>query len=210
MVRYLKLIIIIFGSIGIIAASFFYFQNKTDISYALEYADKIDYAELAKSCPDGYIYPCLRDVFESYLAEVSLTGTSMGLKMVFSVMDYDKDRTKRFKSEQHRDLQYSINYLEINNMAIKNPIKRYHGFDSLYGGYIATLTRYYDKAYHFSDNIIIGLEGHEGIKTLNDKALEADLTQQLEVLKNDYYSTKQVVEIFLEAELNKINAGRGE
>ena len=206
MVRYLKLIVLIFGTIGLIAASFFYLQNKRDIAVAWDYSDKIDYNYLLSQCPEKYVYPRLKTEFSDYLTKVSLTGTSIGLKMVFTVMDEDKANVDRFPNDKYRDFQYSIHYLELNNLALNNPFKRYHGFKPLYGGYIATLTRFYEKAYHFSDNIIIGLEGHEGIKSLQNAQQQKRLTQQLESIKTDYYQIKQDVEIFLDSELKRLDA----
>ena len=96
MVRYLKYIVLIFGGIGLIALSFFYLQNQHDISMALEYKNKIDYHDLTQKCPPskGDISPCLYPVFEDYLKNVSLTGTSIGLKMLFNVVEKEKDIKK--------------------------------------------------------------------------------------------------------------------
>ena len=116
MVRYLKYIVLIFGGIGLFAASFFYLQNKNDITVALEYRSKIDYEHLNKNCPikeKDYIFPCIKNEFKEFLDHVSLTGTSMGMKMVFNVMDDDRAQTTVFPSEELKALHFSINYLEL-------------------------------------------------------------------------------------------------
>ncbi len=209
MVRYLKYIVIIFGSIGVIAASFFYLQNKTDISMALKYKSKIDYDHLSKNCKikkEDYIFPCIKKEFADYLNHVSMTGTSMGLKMVFNVMDEDKEKTKYFKTDELKRLHFSINYLEINNLALNNAYRRYFGFQSLYGGFVSTLQQYYGKANEFNDNIILGLEGEEGIKTVKDSKSLEELKMRLESAKNEYYKIKVEVQDFLDQEFKRMEA----
>lgn len=207
MVRYLKYIVIIFGSIGIIAASFFYLQNKTDISMALEYKSKLDYDYLSDTCSSKeYIYPCLKSEFNDYLQHVSMTGTSMGLKMVFTVMDEDKALTKKFKSDDIKNFHFSVNYLEINNLAMNNAYKRYFGFKSLYGGFVSTLEQYYKKAYEFNDNIILGLESVDGIEKVSNPEEVKLLKSRLELAKDDYYKIKNEVQQFLESEFKKLEA----
>jgi hypothetical protein len=207
MVRYLKYIILIFGGIGVIAVSFFYMQNKTDISKALEYRGRIDYQYLSENCKvidKDYLYPCIKAEFADYLNHVSLTGTSMGLKMVFNVMDEDRENTTLFKDENTKQLHFSISYIEINNMALQNAYKRYFGFENLYGGFVSSLEQYYGKAYEFNDNLILGLESAEGIKKLkSDKEIQI-LRNRLELAKNDYYQIKNEVQEYLESEFKRL------
>lgn len=208
MVRYLKYIVLIFGAIGVIAVSFFYLQNKTDISVALDYKSKIDYEYLAQICKikdRDYIYPCIKQEFAKYLEHVSLTGTSIGLKMVFNVMDEDRERTTVFQSEEVKGLHFSINYLEINNLALNNAYRRYFGFENLYGGFVSSLQQYYGKGYEFNDNLILGLESADGIKKLKDEAEIQHLNARLEAAKNNYYKIKNQVEEFLEVEFKKLS-----
>lgn len=207
MVKYLKFILIVFGTIGLCAATFFYLQNKNDISVSLEYKSKIDYDHLKENCRinDGdYMFPCIKNEYKEFLTQVSLTGTSIGLKMVFNVMDKDRALTSKFKNEDIKSLHFSINYLEVNNLALNNAYKRYFGFDGLYGGFISSLPQYYKKAYEFSDNLILGLEGVDGIKKVKDPQEFQNLNDRLEAAKAEYYKTKDVVQDYLDAEFKRL------
>ena len=209
MVRYLKYIVLIFGGIGIIAVSFFYMQNKTDIAQAIKYKGRIDYDYLNKNCKlieKDYLFPCIKAEYEDYLNNVSLTGTSIGLKMVFNVMDEDKARTTLFSSEEIKQLHFSINYIEINNLALQNAYRRYFGFKNLYGGFVSSLEQYYGKAYEFNDNLILGLESADGIKKLKSNEEIQILISRLETAKNDYYRIKNEVQAHLESEFRKLEA----
>jgi len=187
MIKYLKWIVLVFGTIGVIAASFFYLQNRTDIGVALEYRGRIDYRYLHENCREkekDYLFVCIKNEFEKYLEMVSLTGTSMGLKMVFNVMDQDQDTTTIFgNNNELKRLHFTINYIEINNLAMNNAYRRYFGFKSMYGGYIASLQQFYRKANAFNDNLIIGMEGPEGISKIVDPTKKQDLTTRLESSK---------------------------
>lgn len=209
MIRYLKLIVIIFGSIGLAVGSFFFMQNKKDISTAISYNSILDYDYLVKECKnieDDYYYPCLKEKFSEYLSQVSFTGTNIGMKMVFTAMDHDKFITKKFDNDKIKNLNYSLNYLEINNMAIKNITQRYYGFDFLYGGYIASVGRFSEKAYPFSDNLIIGLEGVDGIYSLNEGPVKQEFIQRFELLKDEYYQARDDLKSFIEEETAKLES----
>jgi hypothetical protein len=209
MVRYLKWIIIIFGSIGICVATFFFLQNKHDISRAMDYKSKIDYAYLEENCPEAsgkYYTPCLTNVFAEYLSDVSFTGTNIGMKMVFNVIDKDKDNVTFFKTELSKDIHYSLNYLEINNLALAHAYKKYFGFDFLYGGFIATLNENYVRGYIFSENIFIGLDGPDGIKKITNEELKKSLSIRLKKIKTNFYRIKLEVETFVESEKIKLTA----
>lgn len=207
MVRYLKWIIIIFGSIGICIASFFLLQNKHDIARALDYRSKIDYSYIQDNCNEAikkYYFVCIKNIFAEYLSDVSFTGTNIGLKMVFNVIDKDKDGEQFFKSDDLKNMHYSINYLEINNLALNSAYRKYFGFDMLYGGFIATLGENYVRGFNFSENIILGLEGVDGIKSIKDKAQREILYKRLKDAKSHYYKIKEEVELFIDTEKEKL------
>lgn len=209
MVRYLKYIVIIFTAIGLVAVSFFFMQNKKDILLAMEHEDYIDYDYLTENCQQkqgNSIYPCLKVQFNKYAEKVSLTGVSMGLKMVFNVMDEDKEKNSFYSSKDIRDLHYSIHYLEINNIAISQPYKRYHGFKNLYGGYLASLQQFYKKSYEFSENIIIGLEGSEGLKKIIDQSEYQRLELRLKSVKERYFALKKQIDSYLDLEIQRLSA----
>lgn len=209
MVRYLKYIVLIFGGIGVLAGSFFYLQNKKDISAALDYRSRIDYDFLRSSCslPIGEsIFSCLKTEFDSYLKEVSLTGTSFGLKMVFNVLDEDKDSLTRFKDENLKNFFYSLHYLELNNMAMNNVYRRYHGFSFLYGGFVASLKQYNAKARRFSQDIIIGLEGPKGLVLIKDSEEYDEFFKRFNRVKNEYYKIKTESDDYIEKEWERLEA----
>ena len=204
MVRYLKWIVIIFGSIGLLIGSFFYLQNKEDIHVAWSYKDKIDYLYLREKCEQNYVFPCLKPLMNEYFQKVSMTGIGFGMKMAFTVMDQDNDNTDFFKSEQEKNMRFSLNYLVLNNMAMNRVYQNYHGFQKLYGGYLASLEQFYGKAHRFSEDIITGLQGPEGISLIQDKKIKSDYLNELEALKKDYYSIKKNSEKFNNEEMSKL------
>ena len=207
MVRYLKLIVIIFGSIGLMVGAFFYFQNRIDLGYAWEYSDQIDYDYLATQCNElpVYVYPCLYKVMEEYFQKTSLTGTSIGMKMAFNVMDYDKFQTKYFETDKVRDVQYSLNYIEINNLAMGNAYKHYYGLEGLYGGFLSSLRRFYEKGSYFTDGLIQGLEGPDGIEQVQNDVVKGNFQEKLKDLKENYYQIKKEINNFLTREIEKLS-----
>ena len=209
MVRYLKYIVLIFGSLGIIIGSFFVYQNRIDISAAMEYNSILDYDHLKSNCDNiekDYYFPCLKDKFAQFLSKVSLTGTNIGMKMVFTVIDEDKGRTTFFETDKQKQIEYTINYLEINNMAIDNVYRRYFGMETMYGGFIASLNKYYEKAYEFSENLIIGLESHEGIKSLSKEEYRQQALSRFQIVKENYYRIKKESQSFIESEVKRLEA----
>lgn len=206
MVRYLKYIVAIFGTIGLLVGSFFYYQNRVDISQVLTYRSTIDFDYQKENCPSkDDVYPCLKTEFSKFLKGVSLTGTSMGLKMMFNVMDELKYASKSYKNDKIKNLSFTLKYLEINNMAMDNAYRRYFGFKSLYGGFISSLENYYSKAYVFSDNLIIGLSSSEGIQSISDEESKALLEKRFENIKASYYRIKEDVERYRETEEHRLS-----
>ena len=201
MVRYLKYIVLVFGTIGIIIASFFYFQNKTDIHRAFSYKSKIDFKSLRVQCHAKVgesVFPCLKSEFTNSLVGASLTGTSFGMKMVFNVLDEDKDQFTVVRDSNIKNFIYSIHYLEVNNLAIGNVYKNYFGFSFLYGGFLTSLQQYLKKANRFSQEIITGLEGPKGLMMIDAKKEHSALYQRFEEVKKKYYLEKVKANKFIE------------
>lgn len=205
MVKYLKYIVIVFGGIGLLVGSFFYLQNKRDIEYAWAFEDQLDRENLLKDCPDGFFYPCIKKEFSSLVTKTSLTGTSMGLKIVFNAMELDKESNQQFSSEQLKDFYYSVFYLEINNLAMAHVYRNYNGYEFLYGGFVGSLPRFYQRAYEFSENIINGLAGPQGTSQLKDSEEKAQLVNSFEQVKNEYFQLKSQVNEFIEKETKKLS-----
>jgi hypothetical protein len=211
MVRYLKYIVLIFGSIGVMAASFFYYQNRNDISVGLEYRDIIDYEYLKEHClgvEKSYYYPCLKEKYIEYLAKVSFTGTNFGLRMMFNVMDHDKSLTTKFETDDIKNIHYSINFLEVNNLAMHNAYQRYLGLDALYGGYLATLREYYPKAQLFSTGIITGLESAKGLESLSKNQETKELKFRFELARKRFYAIKKESQEFIDSEIARIESSQ--
>ena len=207
MIRYLKYIVIVFGTIGISVAGFFAFQNRVDLGRTLDYRSIIDYDYLKTHClkiEKEYYYPCLKIKYEEFLEGVSLTGTNMGLRMMFSVMEEDKQNAQYFKNSKHRNLAYTLNYLEVNNMTMENAYQRYFGLSALYGGFLASLREYYTRAEIFSEDLLAGFESPKGISSLEDQTLRSKLMKRFRIIRADYYRIKQEASDFIEIETARI------
>lgn len=203
MIKYLKYIALVFGSIGFMAASFFYYQNKNDLKFSFEFNERIDYEYAKKNClavSDNYYFPCLMKEYKDFLKHVSLTGTNIGLRMMFKAMDEDKIAWTKYSDQKVKNIYYTLNYLRVNNMAIANAKKRYFGFDALYGGYIASLDEFYERAFEFSENLIRGMESSEGLTQFQDPELNKEF---LEVRK-EYFELKSKVQEFISSERERI------
>lgn len=208
MLKFLKYIFLIFGSIAFIIMLFFFWNNKHDVTTAFEYRNQLSYDGLKQTCVNvqkDYYYPCLRERFADYAQKVSLTGISIGLKFVFDTLDDDKENVKFFQSEKIRDLHYSINYLEINNIVIENAYKRFFGFnlDFSYSHYIIRMRDHYENAYKFSDNLLIGLKGDEGISSVKDPVVAQQLVLRLEAVEAQYKKVKNDADKFIQLEVDK-------
>ncbi|MBD65483.1 MAG: hypothetical protein CME62_09770 [Halobacteriovoraceae bacterium] len=209
MVRYLKYIVIVFGSIGLLIASFFIYQNRVDIKTAWNFNPHFELEYLKKNCPQSdadYYYPCLRKIFQDYLGQVSLTGTNMGLKMVFSAMDEIKEHQTKYPEPQHAQIAYTLAYIDLNNLALDNAYRRYFGLSQMYGGFVASLGKYYPKAFEFSENLIIGLRSNEGLEQLADSDLKKKFVYQLNQYEQEYYRIKKEVTDFIEKESAELEA----
>jgi hypothetical protein len=173
--------------------SFFVYQNKKDLSIAYDYYDKLSYDYQVEHCKDqnGYNFPCFLDDFESYLENVSLTGVSIGLKLSFNYLDDEKESVSLFRSEKVKDIHYTVNYLKLNNLAIRYCCDHFYGFDYLYSGYLSSLRRFLDKGESFSMNLIEGLRSDEGIKELSDASERQKYYAQINAIEGEL---KQLVD----------------
>lgn len=208
MLKFLKYIFLVFGSIALAIMLFFFWNNKQDVTTAFEYRNQLSYDGLKQSCVDvkkDYYYPCLRPRFAQFASKVSLTGISIGMKFVFDTLDEDKENVKFFESDKIRDLHYSLNYLEINNIVIDNAYKRFFGFDLdfSYSHYIIRMRDHYENAYKFSDNLILGLKGDDGISSVKDEKALKELTQRLESVEAQYQIVKSQADAFIQIEVDK-------
>lgn len=208
MLRFLKYIFLIFGGLALGIMFFFFSNNKNDVLTAIEYRGPLSYSGLQETCLNvekKYFYPCFKERFEEYVSKVSLTGVSLGLKLAFNVLDEDKENTTYFKNDKLKDVNYALHYLVINNLAIDNAYRRFYGFEFTYGGYILKLQDFYKKAYEFSDNIIEGLEGKEGIDSIAKKDVQQAqmLLKRLEQIKTRYQEVRSKAQNFMRVEVEK-------
>lgn len=207
MLRFLKWIFLIFGGLAIALLSFFFFQNKHDITVAYDHYDKLQYTSLKKTCLNikkDYYYPCFVKEFKKYLDLTSLTGMSIGLKMAFNFVELDKENTTFFDSEAEKDIVYSLNYLELNNLAIKSSYKRFFGFEFTYGGFVGKVQDNLEKASAFSNGIIEGLKGKDGITKLNNPVLEEKMHERLNLLQLELKGSQEQVRSWLDIEIKKL------
>ncbi len=204
MLRFLKWIFLIFGGLALVIMTFFFIQNKHDLTMAFEHRTQLNYAGMRQTCLNvekEYYFPCFKESFSMYLEKVSMTGMSLGLKIAFNFIDDDKANTKYFDSELERDLTYSLHYLEINNLAVAQSYKRFFGLDFTYGGFVGKVQDNLDRATMFSEGIIKGLQGKDGITKLNNPALEEQMHTKLSELENDFAQKKNEVTAWLKAEI---------
>lgn len=207
MLRFLKWIFLIFGGLAFGILSFFFIQNKHDLKEAWEYRSKLDYTTMKKRClnvEQEYYFPCFKKEFSKYLERVSITGMSLGLKMAFNFIDEDKKNTKYFESELERDLQYSINYLELNNIAMGQSYKRFFGLKFTYGGFVGKVKDNLEKARAFSSGIIKGLKSKEGITKLNNPILEEQMHVKLAAVEKQFEQKKKDVQAWLDNEISML------
>ena len=92
-----------------------------------------------------------------------------------------------------KDLTYSLNYLEINNVAIDQSYRRYFGYEFTYAGYLSKLRDYYKNAFEFSDNLIYGLKGKDGISAVKDLKERQLLQKRFDKIFSALFSCKKPV-----------------
>lgn len=188
MLRFLKWIFLIFGGLALSVMIFFYSQNKKDIHLAMDYREKLSYDYLKENCPvneKNYFYPCFKKEFEKMTSQAGLTGVSIALKFAFNFMDTDKENQKAYSGDE-MNIVYSLNYLEINNIALDESDERFNGFKFMYGGYLSSIRDFLKGAKSFTDGLIAGLEGEEGIAKLQDEDKVIEYSEKLNRLKAQY------------------------
>lgn len=204
MLRFLKWIFLIFGGLALGIMTFFFIQNKHDLTMAFEHRTQLNYSGMKQTCLNiekDYYFPCFKKSFTKYLEKVSMTGMSLGLKMAFNFVDDDKANTKFFNSEIERDLTYSLHYLEINNLAIAQSYKRFFGLEFTYGGFVGKVQDNLERASKFAEGIVKGLKGKDGITKLNNPILEEQMYTKLSKLEDEFAQKKQEVESWLKVEI---------
>lgn len=208
MIRYLKYIFLIFGTLAFAVMAFFSFQNRKDIGLAWDYWDRLDYDTISKNCETKgqYYYPCFKREFQSYLEKSGLTGVSIGLKLAFNFMDEDKASTTLFETNEVRDFHYALDYLELNNMAISQSYLRFYGFKNLYGGYLSSLRDFLDGAKKFSDNLVKGLEGENGVLSVKDEQARSLLLDRFEKVSREYELAYGEARNFVDTEIEQFLA----
>jgi hypothetical protein len=206
MLRFLKWIFFVFGGLGLLVMSFFYIQNRTDLHLYFNNKSLFEYDYLVETCKgveDQYYSPCFLDTFESYTQKVSLTGISLGLKTAFTFIDKDKELNKKF-SRTENNIRCALNHLSINNLALSNSTKRFHGLEFTYGGYIGKIKDFLAKGMSFSDGIIKGLKSSDGIKSLQNQVLEASYNEELTKIEAEYQNIQNDVNAWLEREIKQL------
>ncbi|MCO4753691.1 MAG: hypothetical protein KC478_04380 [Bacteriovoracaceae bacterium] len=209
MIRYLKYIFLIFGGIGLLIIGFFCYQNQHDLALVWDYKSKLDYDEVSENCPTAqgnYYYPCFKERFTELTEQSGLTGIGFGLKIAFNFMDDDKATTTVFANENIKNIQYALNYLELNNLAIKNSYKRFFGIKKMYGGYLSSLRDFLDGAEKFSGNLIKGLESEEGIVSIEDEKVRLEVQARYDMISSEYKAEYAKAREFVESEIEKVLA----
>ncbi len=208
MIRFLKYIFLVFGLLAISIAGFFAYNNRVDLkrAYAVKNIISFDYAK--NNCPEVKeklsSFPCLKLKLDQYFSDVSLTGISIGLKFAFNFLDEDRENSHYEAGEKFKEFIYTLHYLELNNMAIKQSTKRYFGFSFMYSGYIGSLERFSEKSFEFSENLIKGLRSKEGIQVLKEPELVKSLNERLLILEKEYLNYKEETKSFINQEIKRL------
>jgi hypothetical protein len=209
MLRFLKWIFLVFGGLGFSIMCFFFFQNKHDLQVYFGTKDTLSYEVLQTTCINAnekYYFPCFKESFRKYLTNVSLTGTSLGLKTAFNFVEDDKLNQKLYKTQKEADIRYALNHLVINNLALNNATNRFYGFDFTYGGYVGKIQDFHTKAREFSDGIIEGLKGKEGINSVVDPLKKSEFESDLAIIESEYKDSQDLVSKWLDSEVKRLKA----
>ena len=167
MLRFLKWIFLIFGGIALCIMTFFFIQNKHDLGVAWDYKNRLNYNVIKENCKSGqnYNYPCFKNEFETYIKEVSLTGISIGLKFAFNFMEEDKTNIEDLKGgEKEKEIVYSLNHIELNNIALRNTYRRFFGFKFTYGGFVGKIQENLERSTYFADGILVDCKEKKGFR----------------------------------------------
>lgn len=181
----------------------FFLHNKSDIVESFKARGSLDYTAMKESCPvtetSSYV-DCFFIQIEEFMKKRSLTGVSVALNWGFEFLEEDKKNSKQFEDGIIKDVFYSLQYLKLNNLALKYAKNSFQGFNFLYGFYLSGLYDFYSKAFDFSDNMIKGIESTDGLIKIDDEPQKNEFNESFQNLKNDYHSLKDEVENFLEKE----------
>lgn len=198
MLRFLKYIFLIFGGLALSVMIFFFVQNKEDLSVVWEYKNKLSYEKTKKECVKKELFICFKNEFNEFSDKVSLTGLSLGLKLAFNYLEKSKSLSK----STYKDIEYALKHLEINNIVIAKTNNRFHGFKTLYGGYIGKMIDFLKSAKEFSKNLMIGLEkSPEGLKSIKNNEVKARFEAEYLKIKQKFNDEVLKIETFIEKQV---------
>lgn len=187
MIRYVKYIGLVFGSLMGCLVAFFAYQNWPDLSAAYEYRTKLSYENIAQSCESkfcGSNYYCFAQKYSEYLDQVGLTGINIGLKMGFNFLEEDRSHQLEPQSVKAQSC-YALFHLNMNNFAINQVARRFTGLDFTYGTFLSSSQDFLKKAEKFSDGLLTGLDSNQGIEQLAEP-FRAELGEKLFFEKKKY------------------------
>lgn len=200
MLRFLKYIFLIFGSLALGIMIFFYFQNKEDLGSVWNNRKSISYEVISKECPDEH-YNCFKERFDAFSSKVSLTGLSLGLKLGFNYLEESKEKSDL----KYKDIEYALRHLELNNTVIKYTNNLFFGFEKLYGGYIGKMIDFLAQAKDFSNNLIIGLTKSEnGIDSVQDIDTKIKFEIRLNRIREELDLQLNKIQQFINREVERI------
>jgi hypothetical protein len=205
MFRFLKWTFLILGTLGLLIMIFFYSQNRQDLHLYYSGKDSLSYDTVKENCPQAsneYYFKCFIVNFKNYLEGVSLTGTSLGLKSAFTFIDEDKINNKSFEGVEN-DVRFALNHLKLNNLALVNATKRFHGFEFTYGGYIGKISDFNERANDFSIGIIEGLKSDSGIKAL-PVTIRDKYSIELQSLEFEFFKISKTVQAWLDLQISEL------
>lgn len=206
MLRFLKYIFLIFGSIALAIMIFFYFQNKEDLNVVWDNRNELEYVNIQKDCKKQ-AYECFKEKFEDLSKKVSITGLSLGLKLAFNYLEEEKEKS----TVEYKDIEYALRHLEINNIVIKYTNHKFHGFKNLYGGYIGKMVDFLASAKDFSNNLIIGLTRSDaGITSVKEIDKKIKFEIRLNRIREELKTQETKIQTFIDKEIERIQSAQKE
>jgi hypothetical protein len=202
----IKIVVILLIVMTLTFAGFFYAQNKQDIAVYFKYKEQFEYSSIQKNCKPfkGSHFDCILKLFKDYTSQVSLTGINFGMHTIFDLIEEDKKKNKFYQDSAEKDVVYSLYYLQLNNLVLHQVRENFRGLESLYGAYISALDEFLPKAYKFSNNLIAGLKGVDGLTMIKDPSKQAEYSQMLDNIIQVYNKEKDENQKFLENEGEKL------
>lgn len=157
-----------------------------------DYNNKLSFNSIVEQCPKDP-YQCYLKEYREYMGLVGLTGLSIGLKKSFNFLD----ELKQYQTQGRTDLpeeiplEYALYYLEINNIALSQTLRRYHGYDFMRGGNYSSYRDFFKKSFAFADELVLEIDKmpylfqYDGPSELSLMKKKKELISEYQLLKKN-------------------------